>query len=118
MTAQDKTQIRALIEAVEAGTWEFDINQDPSGDMSFAILGKYSAFVLAWDAFRGSLDAAKALHEALLPGWKFKLEAHAAISFAWIGHPNEMLFRQHQSSFDTLARAWLLAILKAYEKQK
>ncbi len=63
--------------------------------------------------YHGSLDSAKALHDALLPGWGFKMEAHRGLGLAWVGEPGQMLFRDHQSS-DTPARAWLLAILRAY----
>ena len=35
---------------------------------------------LARQAYNGSLDAAKALHEALLPGWRFKIEQHEIVA--------------------------------------
>ena len=75
-------------------------------------------------AYRGSLDAAKALHEALLPEWSLERltmwpgsKCHACL---WGTH-EEGGERWH--SFEdgrvdaeavTPARAWLLAILRAY----
>lgn len=79
-------------------------------------------------SMHGSLDAAKALHEALLPGWMWlarKTNAddvsngHCEPSnggFANVWHnisPNDG--GEHFSVFaETAARAWLLATLKAY----
>lgn len=68
----------------------------------------------AFDAFYGSLDAANALHEALLPGvmWQRCPTGQFCLFDTYveeIGH-----------SFDTAknpARAWLIAILKAYRAQ-
>ena len=59
------------------------------------------------DAYNGSLDAAKALHEALLPGWQYHLsEGVASVEgTAW----------QLYAQSTTTARAWLLAILRAVE---
>ena len=61
-------------------------------------------------AANGSLDAAKALHEAVLPGWGFK-------SFHLAG---EVFLRRTRSvdshyghSDGNPARAWLIAIIKA-----
>ena len=65
-------------------------------------------------AFYGSLGAAKALHEALLPGWVWKLESYDGFSLAWVGPPSEMLLREHETDINNPARAWLIAILKAY----
>jgi hypothetical protein len=56
MTRRDA--LRALLEQVEAGKWK-----PPYGVYPAPLDGN------AWDAYRGSLDAAKALHEATLPGW-------------------------------------------------
>lgn len=53
--------IAALIEAVEAGTFLMDVFDDGRTER------------LAHEAFGGSLDAAMALHEALLPGWTVRI---------------------------------------------
>lgn len=67
----------------------------------------------ALDAFNGSLDAAKALHEAVLPGWDYRicrlnggLTVHAEVG------PEVFQFA------DDPARAWLIAILKALIAQE
>lgn len=60
----------------------------------------------AYKAFSGSLSAAKALHEELLPGWDFEVNNHVA----------EVRRRRVAFSAECLdepARAWLLAILDA-----
>lgn len=72
----------------------------------------------AHSAYKGSLDAAKALHEALLPGWVWKLESYDGFSLAWVGPPSEMLLREHETDINNPARAWLIAILKAYRAQQ
>lgn len=72
-----------------------------------------NAFIAA-RAYDGSLDAAKALHEAVLPGWR------------WEGFEGE-LWRvwerrdpvgAHESTDADPARAWLLAILSALIAQE
>jgi hypothetical protein len=79
-------------------------------------------YALAFKAHEGSLDAAKALHEAVLPdkGWGVE----------WVAkHPHMMsdgrAYRadvgwgtRHKGSADTPARAWLLAILSALIAQE
>lgn len=65
----------------------------------------------AWDAFNGSLNAAKALHETVLPGWRWAIAdgsgkcraaVQQAISIPEIG-----------ASSNIASRSWLIAILKA-----
>lgn len=117
MTALDK-----LIEAVEAGT---------AGAVDFCAAFpssmKYEDSISALDAalaYKGSLDAALALHEALLPGWTVRL---CAFTPHGNSAPHVHVFKMRQTeddpimsgnssgySGDTPARAWLLAILRAY----
>lgn len=99
-----------LIEAVERG------EPNSNDGTLFRLFG--DDWVHAWDVIdRGSLDAALALHKALLPGWGAKIEMQTPvdvqISYAWVGPREEMLFRQHASSMHCPARALLLAILRA-----
>lgn len=67
-------------------------------------------------AFCGSLDAAKRLHEALLPGWHLTdmwINGDGLMGGAGVwrdGVAENEAFHAHASS---AARAWLLAILKA-----
>lgn len=99
-----------LIEAVERG------EPNRNDGTLFRLFG--DDWVHAWDVIdRGSLDAAMALHEALLPGWSVTLEnddgnIHAAV---W---PRGEIGEQHGSQGPTLARALLLAILRAYRQQR
>lgn len=105
------SDIRKLIEAVEGGDW--------SGSWRSVIDSGIDAPRFN-DAYHGSLDAAKALHEALLPGWV----ASVGIAFdgdevsAIVG-PTGREDRYHEGKLiGPPARAWLLSILKAYEAQQ
>ena len=100
MTTQDKTPIRALIEAVEDGRISTDLIMDAFGN------GWDDIMVLG--AFDGYLDAAKELHEALLPGWQRQISESNAKVYE---RPNIAFFGE---AVDNDARAWLLAILNAY----
>jgi hypothetical protein len=71
-------------------------------------------------AFMGSLDAAKALHEAVLPGWRVKtiLEQHSrwyVCIYQDMGDdwPKWTPYPQEDAASPTPARAWLIAILQA-----
>ena len=101
MTTQYKTPIRALIEAVESGTFMMDALPWPHE-------------VTAYNAFSGSLDAAKALHDALLPGWRARVDTGRRHR-AWVISPEN---RRLDAYSESPARAWLLAILRAYEAQQ
>lgn len=116
MTAQAEALDR-LIAAVEAG------NEDETNDICREInkdarnAGKYWPAHDAIKAFRGSLDAAKALHDALLPGWGWMLNhmagaARGASDGALVDAVEP--FRSHGANSYNPARAWLLAILRAY----
>ena len=105
----DKQALSALIEAVEGGASAAVIDfytpldwADGSGDLG----------LVARSAFNGSLDAAKALHEALLPGWSFCISMGATVEK--IGDPDAIFGGWSENH----ARAWLIAILKAYEAQQ
>ena len=58
----------------------------------------------------GSLDAAKALHEALLPGWDYIISRHDAEMWQAGCYPDTIAAQIGGNP----ARAWLLAVLKAY----
>ena len=69
----------------------------------------------AYLAYNGSLDAAKALHEAVLPGaW-----AHVRYTCKY-GHATVDVDGEEYdaNNADNPARAWLLAILKALHAQE
>ena len=68
---------------------------------------------IAWSAYHGSLDAAKSLHEDVLPGWRFEVgENNFAGSVASVWNDPMQAFT-HADKKANHARAWLIAILKA-----
>lgn len=76
MTHTRKEALEALLEKVEAGTADNPTSPGCHGKWPF-----FDAFPphettdheLAINAYEGSLDAAKALHEAVLPGWGYRI---------------------------------------------
>ena len=108
MTALDK-----LIEAVEAGTWP----EDWRDVMRALTLHPDERHILARRAFSGSLDAALALHEALLPGRTLSVgqNAHYGDWNAWVRYAEDgEILDEYTAASDTAARSLLLAILRAY----
>ncbi|NOD65769.1 hypothetical protein [Ruegeria sp. HKCCD6109] len=107
--------MKAILQCVEAGEWL------ASGDGDDMWLKFHDAFeggvwslyhARALDAFNGSLDAAKALHEALLPDYTRSVDATVpewgvTVSLHKGGFP------QFEGDLEDEARAWLVAILKA-----
>lgn len=91
----DKTQaLRDLLAAIEVG-----------GELPRPLPFPVWQSALVLEAYRGSLDAAKALHEAVLPGWGWA----ATQVGANVEGPTEF----YSDDATTPARAWLIAILKA-----
>lgn len=96
------TDLRKLIEAVEAGR---DIY--PS---DFPVM--FKGIPWAIPAHEGSLDAAKVLHEALISSCQANIELSGEV---WVlGDETEWKYVEAKV-YGNPARAWLLAILKAYE---
>lgn len=97
-----------LAEKVEAGT---ATDADFDATWPRAMNGEHHH---AKTAYNGSLDAAMALHDAVLPGWRWGLH-----------EPRPLLFRANVSPYSALrpmpytaehtdpARVWLIAILRA-----
>lgn len=101
-----------LIEAVERGDADFD--------WGFAASPSRKALPENWhdamNAYLGSLDAAKRLHDALLPGWGWETGANAtfaSIAQVWKSGRD----KAHVATSETPARAFLLAILRALEQE-
>lgn len=78
-------------------------------------------------ASSGSLDAAKALHDALLPGWRKDLnfmefpDGSGAVTMFGPMPENAGKWEfapKFEAQGANLARAWLIAILKAYRSQQ
>ncbi len=99
------TALDALIEAVKAGNL-VPLNYPREMAEWFTIVIK---------SYNGSLDAAKALHDAMLPGWGYRVSP----SYAIVMHPrlSGPAVEKDATSQENPARAWLLAILRAYRAQ-
>jgi hypothetical protein len=86
-------------------------------------VGYYAARVFnpgyahAINAHLGSLDAAKALHEAVLPGWTFVI-GPAAVHLWRNEDYGDPFCAPYEGKSDNPARAWLLAILRALHAQE
>lgn len=98
-----------LEDAVEAGMVGYGLNTS-------SVFGDTQAAMDAVDAFYGSLDAAKALHEAVLPSPLYQW--HIAVEANFGGYVcNIFGCRQDRYIATTCnpnpARAWLLAIIRA-----
>lgn len=104
------TDLEQLIAAVEAGTFA-------QTDFSFGGWHPNVSYDDARGAFTGSLDAAKRLHDALLPGWAWMMGDKGTVTVI----PPERLFAEKGIIGPTCrievnpARAWLLAILRAVQ---
>lgn len=100
----DKTKaLDDLIAAVERG--------DPNKNDGTLYLLFGDDWVHAWDVIGwGSLDAAKALHDALLPDQLWEITPLGNV------YIRDIKYNQLSRAFVTSspARAWLIAILKAY----
>jgi len=103
-----KQALESLRDKVAAGTAEgFNGNSDFSKGLPLS-----NQAALAYDAFHGSLDAAKALHDAVVP------ERPCGITFvgsygATVTFPPTWETMSVTWSNENPARAWLLAILEA-----
>ena len=72
-------------------------------------------FMIVERAYLGSLDAAEVLHEAVLPGWVYNI----APGFAHVIPPHDNGDQEaHTGLSETVARAWLLAVLEALIAQE
>lgn len=115
--------LRKLIEAVEEGTLDARACGAYGHFLAPYCNGKTITLVTPLNAFHGSVDAAIALCEALLPGWAIESMS------AWPGKPRRVaLWGTHEvcgeryhdfrdgrvyAEGPTLARALLLAVLRA-----
>jgi len=76
---------------------------------AFQIVGGIGVYALqVLPAYNGSLDAAKALHDAVLPGWHINVAWDFVHVFPQGNDGND---NAHTGDNDITARAWLLAIL-------
>ena len=100
-----------LADAVGAGT-ATDADFDATWPRAM-----YGEHYYAKQAYNGSLDAAKALHEAVLPKWSPSVgqNVHHGYWFAHVMKSDDgSIVGDHSGlSPDNPARAWLLAIIRA-----
>lgn len=105
--------LRELAAKVEAGASRLDVLQATAGaDIMFGHAGRY---VYAIDAYEGSLDAAQALHEAVLPEYMAEIDMDGT---ARVEHRGAWPWKPFIAESATPARAWLLAILRALIEQE
>lgn len=96
--------ITRLADKVEAGT------ATPADFVEKGLMENISAPKSAWKAYNGSLDAAMALHEVVLPGWDWSVDNIGRSQFCAYVYDG----RKSIGAFNANpARAWLLAILRA-----
>jgi len=91
------TALRDRVQAGKVGQW-FNWDSGIKGHGAGARL-----------AYKGSLDAAKALHDAVLPEWEYGYDG----SIAWVKLPGLRTSYRRDSMGGLTSRAWLLAILSA-----
>jgi hypothetical protein len=130
------TDLQKLIDAVAKG----NLDAMKCGQYGSVIAphcnGTTITFLTLLSAHDGSLDAAKALHDALLPGWDWvarndevggfanvmtcDFDAYSSVYVDGIEEiKGQVISGQSHPVFSlSPARAWLLAILKAYEAQQ
>jgi len=106
--------LNALLAKVEAGEWDFRADAPARQVFPYQSSITDDLGLTARAAFEGSLDAAKALHEAVLPGWGWNAGVYGARVWPY---PDEMARKpgviQVEDREISPARAWLLAILSA-----
>jgi hypothetical protein len=100
--------LRELLTKVEAG----DRSIMDTAAKAFPPENAYGecTFHLVARAYNGSLDAAKALHEAVLGGWTWATDVSGVVMK--VQHPTKRAMDKVGKSSNP-ARAWLIAILKA-----
>ena len=118
MDKDDKIEsLLYLIKKAKNGTFEYDMHSDSNGEWSYSILGTNSAMSDAILAFHGSLDAARLLHNALIPNWTWNITDEDVL--LEIGDPGkEWTYRSsYVTNRSNPARAWLIAILEVKYKE-
>lgn len=103
MTPARKRALQLLEKAVADGT----VGQFRNLDSEFG----HGMGIHAKRAYNGSLDAAKVLHDAVLPGyrWGRQWSEHAWVEIADIPGRSDRYYGENSDP----ARAWLIAIIRA-----
>lgn len=114
------SELDKLIDAVEGGSAPFNMFAD-LWEKVFEPHEKVG-YGTAFRAYEhGSLDAAKALHEALLPGWDMQRGEWIGSGVVCLMHPggsDKGYVEVDCLSLGDMPMSWLLAILKAYRAQQ
>ena len=98
-----------LIEAVEAGT----ATRTQIEELAAQAFGLSDLCIDIGSAYaRKDINAARAVHDALLPGWWAMLR-HSTRPMATVGYVDEVI----SGHDEILSRAWLLAILTAKQAE-
>ena len=103
--------LRELLAIVEKGD-ALDIAKEfhlATGGKEYYVEGPCA--LAAGRAYRGSLDAAKALHEAILPGFAYEVTSYGTAAVDGMG-------RYQGLAENDPARAWLICILRALIAQE
>ena len=96
--------LRALKKAVEDGTATYDHFNVvwPPDDLNHCRLNNY-----AWRAFNDDLNAARALHDAVRPGWAWCIHGNVA----GVAPATASYIMRDAKTAANPARAWLLALI-------
>jgi hypothetical protein len=117
---QDLIELRDKVMAGEA--FPHDAPQRKRRVAEHECLGGYFQDNMAYGAFHGSLDAAKALHEAVLPGWVASPQIGGKSAGVTVWHCTLEDWESGQeisvNNIACPARAWLLAVLEALIAQE
>ena len=117
------TALKDLLAKVEAGTiFAGDYVTDEESALVYAVFPPNDDDVVSmaeWVglAYEGSLDAAKALHEAVLPGWDLQICTYEDDLFEVSVSP-PLCVKTYDGLSEIIARAWLIAILRALIAQE
>ena len=106
--------LRVLAEKVEAGAVTRSTIEARADD---CFTPDHQCAIDAGGAYKGSLDAAKALHEAVLPGWTASVHQNTHHKF-WRAYVTRMISQEGATDYEAMhdtnpARAWLLSIIRA-----
>ena len=109
--------IKQMLTQIEAGCFPEDILVRDLGLDVVAESTGLPIIKMMYEAFSGSMDAAKGLHEALLSSWPWSVKTLATGGFhAWTNHAYGLRSLGYTGvASGNPARAWLIAILRAID---